>query len=1614
MDINNNQQINTFSNGLDTDSSDFVIDEKSYRNANNIRLVGDKYGSNMSVQLIQGNTLINKLNDDIVVIQTGSVRDYGVIIAKNNNKLLIYITKQNNITDQPKLIFRSIDDYEPDSISINLRYESEHNIKLYMADGVHPLMSINIADDKYNGNYNPDNNILSLYIYPQVQFKKPIFLGLTTGTLAAGLYQYSYQLYKKFGNGSEISPTTRLIPVIDNVQYATGNDINGVKQDDNSGSGIRIRIPKSDSNSQLDRIKIYRIHYVQNGQQPTIEIVYDSTYTDNMIFVDNGVNALSNITLEEYNSISGVHIIPKVIDSKNDYLFAANIKEYTNDSFSDIDTRAYAFSMAGTCTLTKSYTTTTEVSMKDFTIQDLPLTNDCYNKSMNPNNNTNTLVDQMYVPSEKFNITTGDSIDLIYGGFGKIVSYALITTEIDADTCKATDNDQFDINYDGHTITFNNQPIGTQGMSIGRDKRIDPINFNKIRYGYISYSGNIISTDKDGNPLYCDLTDFVSYDNEDKLWTYGNPKISYSLKSLRRGELYRYGIILYDKYGNASSVKWIADIKIPELYIPGFEPFISHGYTEYDNRIDLKVRPIGIQFKVDLSDEKYNDIISYEIVRCNRSESDVRNVTQGVISRSIIKNTISDDNQTLSYPYTPSGWLTTAKYWIGDDYCYRLGVDNTKFEFHGIEADNFSNNKIYQFVSPEVSYMKDDTYDIIKNKQIQLQPLLYMFGISNGVPNKRSEESTDKESPFQTIDNFTCKDLNNPDRYISRYINPSPSNCHIRLSSFSRDNSYNNGSYGDISNITDWKRYLNTGKYLSGDTVMMNQGVFQYELFNRTIELEPQDPSSLSETLNSGSSCCIYSVTQSNGNRYPSNGWFIKGSNVPTSFLLNNYYKYIYEDNNFVAVRDYSYSYIKLYNFSKDVFYNPKYTTDSEFSNQTTIYRPSVDFYNIIYDIDDVAESQDYNWNEFTESQEDNISPKYNTKLITVGNVSYNNYVTGGCYGELKYIEENSENDEYPYKQLTGAAGSCLILNLSNHSNDQLDILSQTSCCDNIISTQSHDNYINKLHAYEPNFDEGYPYNAISIKTSKGTKEIDHSKFVLSTQYGLSDKYVYKPSIFGTYLCNIQQTVTPYGGSSYLERQLNTYSSYGNYYNKNTNASFIFDGDTFISPFEYTSMHKMYDIHVKEPLNTAIMYSIPVESSINLSLAYGYEFSKNTNNIYSTNVQIEPGSVNNLLTQTDGEYEYNSAYSSNPTVVVKSAETEDDNDKSLNTYDIRCFYSNLKTNNESIDSWSIFKASDYFDVDPRYGEITNLRTFHNELLYWQDRAFGKFNVNEQSIITDQNNTNLILGTGGVLTRYDYMLTTNGMKKDQLCDAQSDTTLYWWDGNKREILGYSTGSMPAILSKLKFVQNSINKLQNEDKERPVVYYNKKYNDVMFDIFNKKSIIYNEQLQRFITFCDYNPKNTAKPIIFNTNEYIVDSTGIYLQNSVDGGKSELFGTPIYPSIEYVVNHNSTMVKVFDIQTFSGYFKDALNIDNTNQLYFKYNTKSANDFNYQHSETTGKNVVNLEYDYRLTIPRNNNEQLGNRMRGKTLDCTIGSYSNSQNFALQYITTKYRISWI
>nr|DAT39569.1 MAG TPA: hypothetical protein [Caudoviricetes sp.] len=66
--------------------------------------------------------------------------------------------------------------------------------------------------------------------------------------------------------------------------------------------------------------------------------------------------------------------------------------------------------------------------------------------------------------------------------------------------------------------------------------------------------------------------------------------------------------------------------------------------------------------------------------------------------------------------------------------------------------------------------------------------------------------------------------------------------------------------------------------------------------------------------------------------------------------------------------------------------------------------------------------------------------------------------------------------------------------------------------------------------------------------------------------------------MFGTFLCNITKNCTPYGGYTKAAKDNSKYYSYSDIKEFNNNIDNyidVFDGDTYIGPFEYTSAHKV-------------------------------------------------------------------------------------------------------------------------------------------------------------------------------------------------------------------------------------------------------------------------------------------------------------------------------------------------------------------------------------------------------------------------------------------------------
>ena len=253
---------------------------------------------------------------------------------------------------------------------------------------------------------------------------------------------------------------------------------------------------------------------------------------------------------------------------------------------------------------------------------------------------------------------------------------------------------------------------------------------------------------------------------------------------------------------------------------------------------------------------------------------------------------------------------------------------------------------------------------------------------------------------------------------------------------------------------------------------------------------------------------------------------------------------------------------------------------------------------------------------------------------------------------------------------------------------------------------------------------------------------------------------------------------------------------------------------------------------------------------------------------------------------------------------------------------------------------------------------------------------------------------LTLGTADVLSRYDYMNTSNGMRKDEYADTQSDTTLYWWDHNKHEIIGYSGGTQTASVSKAKFAQNFLNEMDAKTKliDEPLLWHDKQFNEVGFTVSDgddEKSgtLMFGENVGGFTSLYSVLPKAA---ITFKDSTLLLNKDGrIYKWNSLsnDGAKG-IENEAIYPYLKYVVNANSVYTKVFDNAEIAGRLygggdvRTYLNANPLNKLSFTFKTPLK-----QTGTITGDKIDNTEYNFRFAIPRDANAQYGGRLRGKTM---------------------------
>ena len=479
----------------------------------------------------------------------------------------------------------------------------------------------------------------------------------------------------------------------------------------------------------------------------------------------------------------------------------------------------------------------------------------------------------------------------------------------------------------------------------------------------------------------------------------------------------------------------------------------------------------------------------------------------------------------------------------------------------------------------------------------------------------------------------------------------------------------------------------------------------------------------------------------------------------------------------------------------------------------------------------------------------------------------------------------------------------------------------------------------------------------------------------------------YKANVYGS----------QYGGHTYEDRSLNISIPCSDVIPASSINTWIDvnGGDTFINFFDVADL--LYDLASvatfpdDSPISFVESTYVPLESSINSDLRHDrtqqhFAAAFGDNWFMKQEYAGEHEDVHGRkLTQLEDLYSYNTVYSQETSVQYAISEVIDGSTET--TFDCMIKASNIKFNGEDSESWAKFGINEFIEVDPQYGPVNGLRLFRNGLYYWQDKAFGALSVNERSVITDGNSAQLVLGTGGILDRFDYISNRVGCK-DLFSIVDSLGGLYWFDRLSNTIYRYTDALLN--LSKTKYIQSFMsNELNSQFK---ALAHADIYNDeILFTFFKQNetngfTISYNEPIGAFISFYGFVPTiyiPYQHRYLTTTNEHYCGNdfklNHLFLHDSDVWDRCYFYALTSTDNTKYV---DSTLEILFNPEY--DYTKVFDNLFYTSNVYSDYTDIFAETFHsvqcYNDFQNTGEitlvpktNIERRERGWTLVVPRN-----------------------------------------
>lgn len=433
-----------------------------------------------------------------------------------------------------------------------------------------------------------------------------------------------------------------------------------------------------------------------------------------------------------------------------------------------------------------------------------------------------------------------------------------------------------------------------------------------------------------------------------------------------------------------------------------------------------------------------------------------------------------------------------------------------------------------------------------------------------------------------------------------------------------------------------------------------------------------------------------------------------------------------------------------------------------------------------------------------------------------------------------------------------------------------------------------------------------------------------------------------------------------YGGTSLSVLESNTWMAASPVIDKTELNPIVFGGDIFVGVQHVQKAMVEFNLDLytggasgtyEFPFTNTLL--IVTESVINTNIDHGANTSTEVRFTYTGTGPAEEDSYyrqedNNSFStygiKKPGEdyfrfYAYNNVFSRENREVLFFVKPSNFTSLSL-TNDVRAYLSNVKTNGETIDSWTKFAINDFYDIDD-HGPINKIINFKDNVYFIQDQGTGMYAINREAVTTTDDGVPTELGTTLGWGKHQYFSKENG-SIHQWAVAVTDRGVYFFDAIHRKIfqLGASKSGMANNpLSELKGMHSYLQDLgedvflrKENDGDNPIKFKGAhigvdEINDEIIFTFlsvtargTVESIVFDEIVNQFSTRLSIIPKiwiNNGDTLItpnYNTG----NENDIYIHNI--GNWGEFYGVDTECELTLVINPKADINKVLRFLEFN----------------------------------------------------------------------------------------------